>query len=137
MAAACARSSGLRSRCRASQTARASLRPSGSASSTTPAAPAQATSSTRLQPAGFAAAAIEAAKQKRDDARQNYLLRRVAVAGFAAMNIMLLSIAVWSGEASDMDAGAGGRFPLAVGADRAANGRLCRASRSSAPRSAR
>ncbi len=56
-----------------------------------------------LQAAGFAAAAIEAGKQNRDDARQNYLLRRVAVAGFAAMNIMLISIAVWSGEASDMD----------------------------------
>ena len=56
-----------------------------------------------LKGAGFAAAAIEAAKQNRDDARQNYLLRRVAVAGFAAMNIMLISIAVWSGEASDMD----------------------------------
>jgi Cu2+-exporting ATPase len=56
-----------------------------------------------LQAAGFAAAAIEAGKQSRDDARQNYLLRRVAVAGFAAMNIMLISIAVWSGEASDMD----------------------------------
>ena len=56
-----------------------------------------------LKAAGFAAAAIEAGKQNRDDARQNYLLRRVAVAGFAAMNIMLISIAVWSGEASDMD----------------------------------
>ncbi len=56
-----------------------------------------------LKGAGFAAAAIEAAKQNRDDARQKYLLRRVAVAGFAAMNIMLISIAVWSGEASDMD----------------------------------
>jgi Cu2+-exporting ATPase len=56
-----------------------------------------------LNGAGFAAASIEAAKQNRDDARQNYLLRRVAVAGFAAMNIMLISIAVWSGEASDMD----------------------------------
>ena len=56
-----------------------------------------------LKGAGFAAAAIEAARQNRDDARQNYLLRRVAVAGFAAMNIMLISIAVWSGEASDMD----------------------------------
>jgi len=56
-----------------------------------------------LQAAGFAAAAIEAGKQNRDEARKNYLLRRVAVAGFAAMNIMLISVAVWSGEASDMD----------------------------------
>jgi P-type Cu2+ transporter len=57
-----------------------------------------------LKRAGFAAAPIEAAKTDRDDARQNYLLRRVAVAGFAAMNIMLISVAVWSGTASDMDA---------------------------------
>lgn len=56
-----------------------------------------------LEKAGFAAAPIEAAKQDRDTARQNYLLRRMAVAGFAAMNIMLISIAVWSGTASDMD----------------------------------
>jgi len=52
---------------------------------------------------GFAAAPIETAKQDRGDARQKYLLRRVAVAGFAAMNIMLISIAVWSGEGGDMD----------------------------------
>ena len=57
-----------------------------------------------LERAGFAAAPIEAAKQDRETARQNYLLRRVAVAGFAAMNIMLLSVAVWSGTASDMEA---------------------------------
>lgn len=56
-----------------------------------------------LERAGFVAAPIEAAKQDRDTARQNYLLRRMAVAGFAAMNIMLISIAVWSGTASDMD----------------------------------
>jgi len=31
------------------------------------------------------------------------LLPRVGVAGFAAANIMLLSVSVWSGEASDMD----------------------------------
>lgn len=52
---------------------------------------------------GFTAAPIETARQDRDDVRQKYLLRRVAVAGFAAMNIMLLSIAVWSGEGGDMD----------------------------------
>ncbi len=52
---------------------------------------------------GFSAAPIEAVQQDRGDARQKYLLRRVAVAGFAAMNIMLLSISVWSGEGGDMD----------------------------------
>jgi Cu2+-exporting ATPase len=56
-----------------------------------------------LKGAGFAAAPIEVADQSRNDARQNYLLRRMAVAGFAAMNIMLISIAVWLGEATDMD----------------------------------
>ena len=57
-----------------------------------------------LERAGFAAAPIEAAKRGADDARQKFLLRRVAVSGFAAMNIMLISVAVWSGTASDMDA---------------------------------
>ncbi|MGD9501400.1 MAG: heavy metal translocating P-type ATPase [Methyloceanibacter sp.] len=56
-----------------------------------------------LKDAGFTAAPIETAKSESDDARQKYLLRCLAVAGFAAMNIMLISIAVWSGEASDMD----------------------------------
>ena len=56
-----------------------------------------------LDRVGFDAAPIEAAKQDRGDQRQRYLLRRVAVAGFAAMNIMLISIAVWSGEGGDME----------------------------------
>jgi Cu2+-exporting ATPase len=56
-----------------------------------------------LKGAGFAAAPIETAKPGQDKARQSYLLRCVAVAGFAAMNIMLISVAVWAGEASDMD----------------------------------
>ena len=59
---------------------------------------------------GFKAAPIAAANEDRGDARQKYLLRRVAVAGFAAMNIMLISIAVWSGTASDMDAVLAGLF---------------------------
>lgn len=58
---------------------------------------------TALKSAGFTAAPIEEAKGDRDRARQNDLLRRMAAAGFAAMNIMLISVAVWSGEASDMD----------------------------------
>jgi P-type Cu2+ transporter len=53
---------------------------------------------------GFAAAPIEAVKPDADTAREKYLLRRVAVAGFAAMNIMLLSVSVWAGRSGDMDA---------------------------------
>jgi Cu2+-exporting ATPase len=63
-----------------------------------------------LDRVGFSAAPIDAAKQDRGDARQKYLLRRVAVAGFAAMNIMLISIAVWSGEGGDMDPALAGVF---------------------------
>ncbi len=55
-----------------------------------------------LDAAGFKAAVLAdvaapvAGRQERD------LLRRVAVAGFAAANIMLLSVSVWSGGAGDM-----------------------------------
>ena len=63
-----------------------------------------------LEQIGFHAAPIETAKQDRGDARRNFLLRRVAVAGFAAMNIMLISVAVWSGTASDMDESLAGAF---------------------------
>ncbi len=56
-----------------------------------------------LRRVGFAAAPMQAAKPDADTAREKYLLRRVAVAGFAAMNIMLLSVSVWAGRAGDMD----------------------------------
>ncbi|MGB3021694.1 MAG: heavy metal translocating P-type ATPase, partial [Methyloceanibacter sp.] len=63
-----------------------------------------------LARAGFAAAPIEAVKPEAETAREKYLLRRVAIAGFAAMNIMLLSVSVWAGRSGDMDASLVGLF---------------------------
>ena len=56
-----------------------------------------------LGQAGFAAAPMQEAKQGAETKRETELLRRVAVSGFAAMNIMLLSVSVWAGRAGDMD----------------------------------
>jgi Cu2+-exporting ATPase len=56
-----------------------------------------------LSRAGFAAAPMQGTSQHTETSRESALLRRVAVAGFAAMNIMLLSVSVWSGRAGDMD----------------------------------
>ena len=72
--------------------------------------------------------------QRRDRRRRadQALLKRVGVAGFAAANIMLLSVSVWSGAAGDMTPVGAGAVPLAVGADRPAGGRPMPASRSSA-----
>ena len=59
---------------------------------------------------GFQAAPIEAAKQDRGDARQKYLLRRVAVAGFAAMNIMLISVRGVVGDRKRLEPSLAGAF---------------------------
>ena len=46
---------------------------------------------------GYPATPIEAAEALQDDGQAAALLRAVAVAGFGAMNIMLLSVSVWAG----------------------------------------
>ena len=54
---------------------------------------------------GYRAVAFDAANlsQSKDEQARS-LLRALAVAGFAAANVMLLSVAVWAGTFSDMDA---------------------------------
>ncbi len=52
---------------------------------------------------GYTAHPFDPASQKdRQDKTGRMLLRSLAVAGFAGMNIMLLSISVWSGNATDI-----------------------------------
>lgn len=53
---------------------------------------------------GYKAYPFDPAQVKsRGDAAGKEILRSLAISGFAAMNIMLLSISVWSGNASDID----------------------------------
>ena len=57
-----------------------------------------------LSLSGFTAAELAANQQPADRGMDSDLLRRVAVSGFAATNIMLLSVSVWSGTHGDMPA---------------------------------
>jgi len=52
---------------------------------------------------GFKAAPLLDASDADARAGDKEFLRRIGVAGFAAANIMLLSVAVWSGQSGDMD----------------------------------
>src|SRR5580704_807297 len=57
----------------------------------------------RLSELGFKAYPFEPARAEAQEAQAAAsLLRRLGVAAFAAMNIMLLSVAVWSGNLSDI-----------------------------------
>ena len=56
-----------------------------------------------LQRIGYRAHPFEPERAEAEEARQSkWLLICLAVAGFAAMNIMLLSVSVWSGNIGDM-----------------------------------
>lgn len=56
-----------------------------------------------LTKAGHEAAELSAAPDAEAAARDGDLLKRLGVAGFAAMNVMLLSVSVWAGASGDMD----------------------------------
>ncbi|MDX2158381.1 MAG: heavy metal translocating P-type ATPase [Hyphomicrobiaceae bacterium] len=53
---------------------------------------------------GFKATRLADERPADEEERQRDFLRRLGVAGFAAANIMLMSVAVWSGQAQDMPA---------------------------------
>src|SRR5579863_960948 len=56
-----------------------------------------------LERIGYRAHPFALERAEAEEARQaRWLMRCLAVAGFAAMNVMLLSVSVWSGDASDM-----------------------------------
>ena len=82
----------------------------------------------RLSELGYRAYPYDARRSAgAEEGEARMLLRCLGVAAFAAMNVMLLSVSVWAGNVSDITPGAARFFPLALRPDRAAGGRLCRA----------
>ena len=63
-----------------------------------------------LDRAGFRAAEAFDRPDESETRRADDLLRRLGIAGFAAANVMLLSVSVWAGVASDMDRSAADLF---------------------------
>ena len=63
-----------------------------------------------LKRAGFNAAEAIYKRDETQAGEASDLLRRLGVAGFATANVMLLSVSVWAGLASDMDASAQALF---------------------------
>src|SRR3989304_4502109 len=63
-----------------------------------------------LDRAGFRAAEAFDRPDESETSRADDLLRRLGIAGFAAANVMLLSVSVWAGVASDMDRSAADLF---------------------------
>jgi len=57
-----------------------------------------------LAPLGYTVRPFDlAASEDEDASRSRALMRCLAIAGFAAMNVMLLSVSIWAGNASDID----------------------------------
>jgi Cu2+-exporting ATPase len=57
-----------------------------------------------LAPLGYRVRRFEIGALEREDAAEmQHLLRCLAVAGFAAMNVMLLSVSIWAGDVSGID----------------------------------
>ncbi|MFV0369386.1 MAG: heavy metal translocating P-type ATPase [Hyphomicrobiaceae bacterium] len=65
---------------------------------------------TALEGVGFPAAELVESREAETDARDRDFLKRLGVAGFAAANVMLLSVSVWAGLASDMSEAVRGLF---------------------------
>jgi P-type Cu2+ transporter len=60
--------------------------------------------------AGFKAAEAVEGSSEQESRRADDILRRLGVSGFAAANVMLLSVSVWAGAASDMEQAAASLF---------------------------